>query len=54
MNGDDELDEEYDDDLENEESHFDSIEPEEINTDNKTEEDFDPLDISDPKSAYFF
>ena len=47
------FDDEFEDDFDYEESGFDD-EPQDINGHEESEEYFDPLDITDPKSAYFF
>ena len=54
MNYDDEFDEEYNDSLEDEVSDYDFSESHEILKEKDSERDFDPLDITNPVSAYFF
>jgi len=53
MDFDDEFDEEYDDAVEYEDLDHDSSESRDISEDNDSKSDFDPLDITNPFSAYF-
>jgi len=53
MNCDNGFDDEFGDDFDYEGSGFDAEDPKDINGEDNSKGDFDPLDITDPKSAYF-
>ena len=54
MDYDDEYDEEYDDALEYEDSDYNTTGSDGMKEEEGGERSFDPLDITNPKSAYFF
>ena len=54
MSWDDEFDDEYDDALKYEDSDYNPPESEDIPDKNKAGDGFDPMDITNPVSAFFF
>ena len=54
MNIDNDFDDEYNEDFDHEGSNFDASETRDIPGEGNSKGDFDPFDITDPRSAYFF